>query len=205
MADKLRIYKGALRLLGPHELATLSDNRPERFQLDDAWDDAVAHLLMQGLWNFAIRTVEIADSGSPIPGWDYAFPKPADYVRTVGLSNEPTFRLGFEDFQDEAGKWYTNVDTIYVRYTSNHASYGLSIASWPQSFAKALEAYLAFESGLPISGDKSNRNDLYSLYKERVLRAKILDAFDESVKRSPAGRLVRARLIGHPDRHGRNG
>ncbi|WP_159585919.1 hypothetical protein [Chelativorans xinjiangense] len=196
MADKLRIYKGALRLLGPHELATLTDDRPERYQLDDAWDDAVEHLLTQGLWNFGIRAVEMTadDDEEPLFGWDYGFLKPDDWVRTAGISNEATFRIGFEDYEDEAGKWFANVDTLYVRYVSNDAAYGLNIGAWRQPFAKALEAYLAFESGLPISNDRGNRNDLYSLYKERLTKAKTLDAFDESVKYSPAGRVVRSRF-----------
>lgn len=195
MADKLSIYKGALRLLGPHELSSLTDDRPERYQLDDAWDDAVEHLLAQGLWNFAIRAVQLSadEDVEPLFGWDYGFIKPTDWVRTVGISNEPTFRVGFEDYEDEAGKWFANHDTLYVRYVSNDEAYGLNIGAWRQPFAKALEAYLAFESGLPISGDRGNRNDLYSLYKERLKRAKTLDAFDEAVERMPAGRLVRAR------------
>lgn len=202
MADKLAIYKGALRLLGPHELAALTDDRPERYQLDDAWDNAVAYMLQDGLWNFAIRTTTISASGSPVAGWAYAFPKPADLVRIVGISDEPTFRGGFEEYQDEGGKWYANVDTLYVRYVSNDASYGMSIASWPQSFAKALEAYLAFECGLPISKDRGNRNDLYSLFRSRLSRAKTLDAFDESVKTAPAGRLVRSRFTSRTSKDG---
>lgn len=198
MADKLAIYRGALRLLGPSELAALTDDRPERYKLDDAWDDAVAFLLMQGLWNFAIVSAKVtADSGAkPDFGWDYGFDKPEDWVRTAGISNEPTFRFGFEDFEDEAGKWYANVDTLYVRYVSNDESYGLNIAAWRQPFAKALEAYLAFECGLPISGDRGNRNDLFSLYERRLKDAKTLDAFDESVKFSPPGRFVRSRFSG---------
>jgi hypothetical protein len=177
MATQLSVYQGALRLLGPHELATLTDDRPERYQLDNAWTDAVAYMLLQGLWNFAIRTITVTESGTPIAGWDYAFTKPSDYVRTVG-------------------KWYANVDTLYVRHVSNHASYGLNITGWPLSFTKALEAYLAFEAGLGVAGDKSNRNDLYQLFEKRLKRAKIIDAFDESVKTSPPGRLVRARVTG---------
>lgn len=193
MATKLNIYKGALRLLGPHELDTITDDRAERYQLDDAWDDAAAYVLQEGLWNFAIRSATVTQSGTPIAGWDYAFTKPTDLVRIAGISNESTFLVGFEDYQDQGGKWYANVDTLYIRYVSNDASYGLSIASWPASFAKAMEAYLAFETGLPVSGDRGNRNDLYQLYKSRLARAKTLDAFDESVKFPPAGRLVRSR------------
>lgn len=197
MADKLSIYKGALRLLGPHELATLSDDRPERYQLDDAWSDALAYVLADGLWNFAIRVVSITAEASPSPapvGWDFVHLKPDDYVRTVGISSEATFQSGFEDFEDEGDRWVANCDPLYVRYTSNSASYGADISRWPPSATKALEAYLAFECGLPISGDRGNRNDLFGLYEKRLARAKAIDAFNEPVKFPPAGRIVRARF-----------
>jgi hypothetical protein len=202
MATKLGIYRGALRLLGPHELASTSDDRPERYQLDDAYDDAVAYMLEQGLWNFAMRSATVTESGSPIAGWDYAFSKPTDIVRLAGISFEPSFMQGFEDYQDQNGEWYANVDTLYVRYVSNNASYGLDLDKWPPTFAKALSAYLAFESGLPISGDRGNRNDIFSLHKSLLARAKTLDAFDESVKRDPPGRLVRTRLASRSGKDG---
>ena len=146
MADKLEIYRGALRLLGPHEIASLAENRPERLKLDEAWAPAVTYMLEKGLWNFAIRTMKVSAN--------------------VG------------------------------------ASYGLNIAAWPQRFAKALEAYLAFECGLPITDDRGNRNDLYTLHQKRLADAKILDAVDERVRYKPAGRVVRARFSG---RNGRDG
>lgn len=194
MATKLGLYKAALRLLGPHELAATTDDRPERYQLDDAYDEAIAYMLEQGLWNFAMRSATVTESGTTIAGWDYAFPKPSDLVRIAGISYEATFMQGFEEYQDQNGKWYADVDTLYVRYVSNDASYGLDLTKWPATFTQATAAYLAFQSGLPISGDRGNRNDIYSLHKSLLARAKTLDAVDESVKRDPPGRLVRARL-----------
>lgn len=202
MATVLSLYKTALRFLGPHELAATTDDRPERYQLDDVYDDAVAYMLEQGLWNFAIRSATMTQSGTPISGWDYAFTKPTDLVRLVGISNEATFTQGFESYQDQNGKWYADVDTLYVRYVSNDASYGLDLTKWPPTFAKATSAYMAFESGLPISGDRANRNDIFSLHKSLLARAKTLDAFDESVKREPDGRLVRARLASRSGKDG---
>jgi hypothetical protein len=202
MATKLSLYRTALRFLGPHELATDTDDRPERYQLDDVYDDAIAYMLEQGLWNFAMRSAVLTASGSPIAGWDYTFSKPSDIVRLAGISYEPTYSQGFEDYQDQNGKWYANVDTLYVRYVSNNSSYGLDLAKWPPTFAKATAAYMAFESGLPISGDRANRNDIFSLHKSLLARSKTLDAFDESVKREPAGRLVRARLASRSGRDG---
>ena len=196
MADKLVIFKGALRLLGDaHGLSSLTEVNPAREALESAWNPAITYLLEQGLWNFAIRPVELAndEDAEPLHGYNHVFSKPDDWVRTAAVSDEGTFRGGFEDFDDVVGYWYANVDPLYVKYVSDDEAYGWNIGAWRQSFAKTAEAYLAFECGLPISADRGNRNDLYSLYEKRLSKAKALDAVDERVRYQPAGRLVRSR------------
>lgn len=197
MADRLSIYRGALRLLGPTQLATLTEDRPERHNLDAAWTASVNYLLEQALWNFGLKTIEIsgANDVEPLFGYDYAFEKPDDWVRTAGLSSSGVFSNDdpFNDFEDQGGYWFANPDILYIQYMSNGPSYGWNIGAWRENFAKTVEAYLAFECGLPITQDRGNRNDLYSLFKERLARAKNLDAVDERVRRRPSGTLVRSR------------
>lgn len=198
MADKLEIYRGALRLLGPTaRLSSLSEVGPARYALDDAWEPAIDYLLAKGLWNFAMRNVQAvaSDTLSTEFGYQYVFEKPDDWVRTASISDHGFNTEGFEDFEDRTLFWVTSVDTLYIQYVSDHDDYGFNISAWRQPFAKTLEAYLAFECGLPISSDKGNRNDLYSLFKSRLKDAKSLDAVDERVRRMPPGRLVRSRLV----------
>jgi len=195
MADRLEIYTGALRLLGPSELASLTEDRPERHKLDAAWNTSVKYLLSKGMWNFAIRTVEIgyAEDVEPLFGFQHAFNKPDDWIRTVSISATANFLEGILRYEDETSYWHTDFETIYVRYVSNDDAYGWNVGAWGEPFAKALEAYLAFECGLPISADRGNRNDLYTLYKTRLNEAKTLDAVDERVRTSPPGRWTRSR------------
>jgi hypothetical protein len=199
MADRLQIYQGALRLLGPSELASLSEDRPEKRKLDAAWANSVQYVLEQGLWNFAVRSVEIAydEDMEPLFGYDYSYSKPDDWVRTVTMSTTTDYNDDFEEYADEAGYWFASSEPLYVQYISNDEDYGFNVGAWRQSFAKVVEAYLAFECGLPISADRGNRNDLYSLFKERLIKAKTLDAIDERVKSRPVGTLVRSRLGGY--------
>lgn len=198
MADRLEIYRGALRLLGDaHGLSSLTEEGPARTALDQAWQPAVDYLLAKGLWNFAIRSVELTpdEDVAPLFGYQYAFSKPVDWVRTVSISNEATFREGYEDYEDETGYWYADPNPLYVRYVSSDEDYGWNIAAWRQPFAKALEAYLAYDCGLPISSDRGNRNDMFTLFGKLLKEAKALDAVDERVRRQPSGRLVRSRSM----------
>lgn len=197
MASRLSIYKSALRYLGNAAgLSSLTEASPSRYALDDVWQEAGEYLLAKGLWNFAIRTAQLSEDEDvePLFGYQYAFSKPTDWVRTASISTDPTFQDGFEDFEDEAGYWYADSDTLYVRYISNDTDYGWNVGAWREPFAQAFACYLAFQCGLPLSSDKSNRNDLFNLFKSLLTEAKTLDAVDERVARSPAGRLVKSRL-----------
>ena len=197
MADKLEIYKGVALLIGSAAgVASLTENSSLRHNLDAAWDTSVQFLLEKGLWNFAMRSVSLdnATGSEPAFGYSYAFTKPVDWVRTASISAVGTFNDGFEQYVDEVGFWYADVDPLFVKYISNDASYGLNITRWRQGFAQALEAYLAFKIGLPVSADRGVRNDMYNLFKTRLRDAKSLDAVDERVRVLPAGRLVKARI-----------
>lgn len=197
MASRLEIYRGALRLLGDaHGLSSLTEDGPARLALDNAWQPAVDYMLAKGLWNFGIRSVELTEDEdvAPLFGYQYAFSKPSDWVRTVSISDDPTFREGYEDYEDETDYWYADPSPLYVRYVSSDEDYGWNIAKWRQPFAKALESYLAYECGLPISSGHGNRNDMFTLFGKLLKEAKILDAVDERVRMKPEGRLVKSRF-----------
>lgn len=196
MADRLTIYRGALRHLGDGRLASLTDNDSRRLKLDDAWTSSVDFMLEKALWNFAIRTVELEadDDFEPLFGYAYSFSKPDDWVRLNAISDEPYFVRSYEKYHDDGDFWFADVDRLYLRYVSNSPLYGYNIGRWRQSFALALEALLAFRCGLPISNDRGNRNDLFQIFEKLLKDAKAQDAVDESVQYPPTGRLVKARF-----------
>lgn len=195
MADRLEIYRGALRHLGQQRLASLSEEGPSRRALDDAWRPSVEFLLGKGLWNFALRAVEIGFDGDVEPrfGYEHGFRKPDDWIRTAGLGDDWGFGWGPADYQDEGRYWFANGDTLCIRYVSNADEWGFNVGEWRQPFAKTLEAYLAFECGLPINNDKGDRNSLFNLYGRLLKEAKTLDAVDERVQFRSTGRLARSR------------
>jgi hypothetical protein len=58
-------------------------------------------MLAKGMWNFAIRSVELHEDEDvePLFGYQYAFSKPDDWVRTVSINNEATFQTGSRIFR----------------------------------------------------------------------------------------------------------
>jgi hypothetical protein len=199
MADRLSLYNEALRLIGERELANLSEQREPKRVLDTVWDDALLYLLEQGFWNFATRTSQI-DSSPDVEtsfGYQFAFDKPEDWIRTVSLSADQYFSFPLETYIDETGYWFSNIDPIYVRYISDDEEYGLNIAGWPMTFAKTVAAYLAFEICERLTQNRSNRTDLYQIYKARLKDARSKDAMNDPNKYLPPGSWTRSRMIGY--------
>lgn len=198
--DKLRAYNGALRRVGSRRLASLSENRAPRRWLDDAWgadDNAVRACLQKGEWNFATRSVAATPSDVVEPqfGFTYAYPKPADFVRLVDMCADAELRLDLSDdeFVDEAGYWFSNQGTLYIRYVSDDPSYGFDSSKWDESFAAYLEAYLASEIVLQVNNSNEGKALAKREEKDALAAARSADAMNEGPKFLASGSWVRSR------------
>ena len=196
MSDRLTMYNNALLLCGERALASLTEAREPRRILDQVWDaDGVKKCLEQGQWRFATRTIQMDYDPDiePTFGHNRAFPKPSDYVGLVGLSGDEFFSEPLLAYVDEGGHWYSDLDTMYVRYVSDDDQYGLDINNWPGWFEDFVSAYFASRIiwKLAASEDK-----LKTIQKE-VERAKKLalnkDAMSDPTKFPPPGTWSRAR------------
>lgn len=200
---KLRVYNDALRHLGSRALTSLSEAREPRRVLDDAWgadDEAARYILEQGLWNFAVRTVEALASASVEPsfGFAHAFDKPADFVRLAGIAREPHFVLPLtsRDFTDEGGFWFSDCNPLYIRYVSDSDDYGMNAAAWPETFRRLLGMWLAFECCERITNSTDKRRDLERRMKAMKTDAQSKDAMNEGVQMPPPGGWALSRAGG---------
>lgn len=194
MADLSR-YNEALRMLGQTRLDTLSDDRPARYALDNAWSDSLADVLEEGAWNFAKRTVKIEADTSVTTVFGYAntFSKPDDWVSTIAISADEMFAVPLNQFEDYTDSWVSNVDPIYVTYISDDALYGGNLGRWTRKALKALSAQLALDTGMIITQNKADREELFNLRKKYMSDAKSKDGMNEPTRFPPSGRLVNSR------------
>jgi hypothetical protein len=202
-ASKLTLFNGALALLKERPLASLSENREPRRALDSAWDrGAVKACLEDGQWKHAARTVMLDASVSITPdfGYQYGFDKPDDFVRLMGIWSDEMLSQPFSDYREEAGFWYGSLETMYVKYVSDHASYGMDLSLWPQSFVELVEAELAAKVAGPMT---DAGKEMLQLRAERLTRALSRDAMVDPTKHPPAGSWVTARRGGVPRKEGR--
>jgi hypothetical protein len=197
MASKLGIYNDALLHLGEERLASLTEARAPRRALDDAWDDGVEYCLEQGMWNFAARSMRVDSSASIDPsfGFEYAFAKPEDWIRTMVASSSEQLEppLIGKEYLDEAGYWYANCDPLYVKIVSSGTTYGFDLSFWPQTFAMYVSAHLARRTCVRITGSDNKMKDLFQLEKKARVDARSKDAMNEGVGVQPRGSWARSR------------
>ena len=163
--------------------------------LDECWDDSVTYMLTQGLWNFGQRTValEYVTDVEPAFGYTYIFERPEDYVRTVAISSSGELYPTLDDFLEENGYLHANCSPLYLQYVSNDNGYGLDQSRWPETFKKALAAYLAVEIAPTARLSASAMDALEKKLYGRLKDARTKDAMDQSAMRPPPGRLVQSR------------
>ena len=194
---KLGQYNEALLLLKQTTLTTVADDILARYRLDDAWTKATNKALEEGVWHFAVRTVAIPFSSDVTPafGWNYAFLKPTDYVRTVALSSNMYFTGPFNDWDDDGTYWWANWTPLYVKYVSNDTSLGgYNLGTWPESFC-TYQAHELAERVAPLLTSMSGaEKEEFRKEKKRALAdARAKASFNLPAMRPPSGRLVRAR------------
>jgi len=156
MTDRLRLYNDALLLAGERALASLTDTNESRRVLDQVWNsNGVRKCLEQGQWFFAMRTIKIDYDPDIEPDYGYnrAFQKPTDWVLTSALCQDEFFRSPQLRYVDEGGYWYSDIDSLYVRYVSDDASYGLDLNRWPDSFEEFVATFFASRVIMKLTQD----------------------------------------------------
>jgi hypothetical protein len=198
MTTKLKLYNLALgTYVGTQRLANLTENVASRHALDAVYDSSVQYMLEQGIWKFALRVAElIKDVTAPTLHREHSYAIPDDFVRLARISSDDRLDAELLDYREANGKWYSNVDPIFIEYVSNDDDYGLDLDLWPANFEQAVASWMAYQSVLDISKDRSDRADLLTLHQRTLANARRLDAVDEAVKRKPTGSWVRSRGFG---------
>lgn len=174
--DKLGVYNLALTLLGDHRLVGLSDDVEARYALDSSWDRAVAFVFQAAYWRFALKTATLTHNGAltALPGYSSAFASPATYFRPHALFVLSGARECPIDVRQQGTQFHANVTPIYLRYVDNALI--ATEASWPETFAKAVAAYLAFDVSSRVSQDPQAPNAMFGIWQQYFGAAEAIEA-----------------------------
>lgn len=196
MVTKLALMNKALEHLGPVRLTSLTENRPDRRELDAVYDASLQAVLEQGLWFFALRTVELTpdDDVEPLFGLQYAYRKPSDFVRLRLFCPDENQTADDLTRKTEGNYWYSAHSKAYVTYVSNGANYGLNLGAWPELVADVGGCEMAYRSSLPVTKDRGTKNDLLLIKRRFLIDAKRFNAVDERVMGKPLSSWAANRL-----------
>jgi hypothetical protein len=100
-------------------------------------------------------------------------------VLTSGVCEDEFFRAPLTRYWDEANFWYTDLDTMYVRFVSSDVNYGLNINKWPESFREYVEEYFASKIILKLSNSQTEEGNSMQRLKKKLLTAKSRAAMAE--------------------------
>lgn len=145
MTTKLKVWNGALTLLGHRRLSDTGEAVPAGHELTAAWDDVLAEAITEGSWNFATETVKLDyDTGiTPNFGYRRVFAKPTDWVRTVMVSEDEYFTYPLIHYYDDDTFFSADNSPIYLRYVSNDTGLGYDLNNWPAKFTRFVQYELA--------------------------------------------------------------
>jgi hypothetical protein len=205
--SRLNLYNDALIMCGERTLTTLTENIEPRRLLDHVWDnDGVKGCLESAQWKFAMRTIMIDYDTSVSPGFGYrrAFLKPTDWCATSALCQDEYFNSPLLRYLDEAGYWYADLDSLYVRYVSNDSGFGGDLSLWTKRFADYVASYFAAKIVLKLTSDENKQGRVISLRDKFLLQAKNLDAMADPAKFAAQGGWTAARGARRGDRGNRS-
>jgi hypothetical protein len=196
--DQIAIYNIATAAIGERQISSLTEDRESRRLLDEIWtrgQGAVKYLLEQGHWNHAMRAVKIdaETSVSSEFGFTKAFQLPDDFVKLNMISSDERFSYPLTDYEIEAGYIWCEVDPLYVRFVSDHTSYGKDFGKWPETFTLWAGTWM----GLQIAPRLKNDIDMEALRKEEKrlrIDARSKDAQMEPPRWPPLSSWSQARL-----------
>ncbi len=174
---QISVYREACRLLGDYRMAALTDDTPTRYAFDDAWDRVVEYVLRAAFWKFATKTTTMEESTvPPVPGFTFAYDLPCDWLRTHALFFVDGGRETPFDARHQLEQIHTRKADPYIRYVSNDFA---DPELWPEHFAQAVAARLAFDCAERVTGNPAKTEQMLTLWTEQFQRALAPDTVPE--------------------------
>lgn len=165
------LYQAIATDLGAQEMLTERSGEVRR-TIDDVIANVKNDCLGKADWNFATKTTTLttttADTGVRAGGYTYGVAKPADWVRTVLVSDDPYGVFELPEYFEGNNYWSADTGELKVRYVANDTGIGLNISDWPSNFRR----YVELETAVRVFPRLSTRQDFN------------LDALDDKITAS---------------------
>ena len=193
MPAETDVINRGLRLIGAQPIVSRTDGTPPANAANDIYDEVRLALLQSHPWNFATKRVKLAQSSTtPIFEFDYGYPLPSDWVRTVSVHDNDAghgtvlFRMEIIGTQRAI---VTSSDEIWLRYIADISDPNLMTAD----FRKALEESLGRDLAIPLASSNRMQNDLAKQAALSISAARSSDAMGSFPEFRPRGSWTSSR------------
>jgi len=181
------IVNKSLRLIGASRITSLTDGSTNANAANDIYEETRDDLLRSHPWNFATKRAQLAQSATtPTFEFDYAYPLPSDWIRTVSVhDNDAAYGTIFyrEELNGTQRAILANSSSVYLRYVYR--------ASDPNHMAADFRAALASALARDLSLILASSNTIYDSMSVRAARdlsrARSTDALGSTPELRPRG------------------
>jgi len=196
--DKKGLYNAALLKIKQRRINALTDNVPSRLEIDAVYNDVLAYMLEQGLWNFAQRTISLEPSVDIETefGFRNAFEVPDDFVRLISISSNPYLwpPMVAGQYWFEGGVWEADCNPLFVSYVSDDTSFGSDLSKWSTTYADAVAFEIAVRVAPQLTNMSATEFDLLQKNALKALRrSRTLDSLNQANQEPPPGKLTMSR------------
>lgn len=183
----------ALLLIGQTTITNRTDGSPTANTIDDIFDEVRDDLLRSHPWNFATKRQKLARSSTaPAFEFDFAYPLPADWIRTISVHNNDAghgtllYRMEYIGTQRAI---VASADEIFLRYVYQVTDPNLMAPD----FRRAFELALARDLAVPIASSNTLQEQLSAQFIRKIAQARSSDAIGAFPELRPRGSWANAR------------
>lgn len=188
MASKMDIVNLALANLSREPIQSLAEPNPEAFQLRVHWETALASVLRDHPWGFAMRRRKLAALAESPIGFAHAYAYPGDCVQARRVLPGHAFEIGRSpDGRHKA--ILTDCPDASLEYTTSL----VPCEEFDPQFVTALAWRLAAELSLAIHADPQSQQIALATYAAQLRQAKAQDMRESRPPRLPDGDFLAAR------------
>lgn len=200
MASEVGVVNSALRKIGQNTIMSLTEGTDNANVAADLYAEHRDDMLSSHPWNFATRRVKLARSSSSPPyRFEYQYPIPANYLRTVEVhANEGGYGVvtyAIEEDEGDGTVIRSDAEEIWLTYVSQVTDPN----KMPPYFRKALSLSLAGDMAIPIAQSNSLADRFTTLAKQAISKAKSIDSMEDYPEAWPAGSWLSSRFSNNDD------
>lgn len=193
MVAETDLVNAALRLVGGNSITSLSDGSNGANVASDIYEELRDDLLRSHPWNFATKRVKLAQSSvTPVSEFDYAYPVPSDWLRTVSVhdndANTGTVYHKIE-LHENAISVMCSSNEVWLRYVARVVDPNVMASD----FRRTLVLSLARDMAIPIASSNSLYTNLANRAERKLAQARSTDGMGGFPERRPRGSWVESR------------